>query len=118
MTANALDIETIVTRGQCVYDLHWDTGEPGGGSGHERVYALDGIFVVIYDDQDDVRTFPALVEAISATEELHTVGPATKSIQSIQLEAKDILPLLRSFDGASEAPLKITINGEHHIICQ
>lgn len=102
--------------GQCVYALSWDTGEPSGGAGCERVYNLDGDYVVVLDDGEECSSYSSLREAVAATEQLYMVGPATTMIESTQLSTEDILALLKPFAGIDEPELTIRINGAAHTI--
>lgn len=111
MSSTSIDAETIMHEGQCVYAVSWDTGEPVGGAGCERVYSLNGDYVVFLDDGEKCGTYPTLLEAITATEQLYMVGPATTVIESTQLTTEDILEVLKPFDGLAEPVLTIRING-------
>jgi len=111
MSSTSIDIETIMQEGQCVYAVSWDTGGPGGGAGCERVYSLNGDYVVILDDEEECGTYPTLLEAITATEQLYMVGPATTVIESTHLTTEDILEVLKPVDGLDEPVLTIRING-------
>jgi hypothetical protein len=108
----SVDIETVLEQGQCVYALSWDTREPLGGSGSERIYLLNDAFVVVLDDSEDCFTYPTLHEAITSTEQLYAVGPATTTIESTQLSTEDILAFLKPLDGLDESELRVNINGE------
>ena len=49
MPPSTVELEAIIEDGQCVYSLSWDTDSPFGGSGCERVYALNGAYAVAFD---------------------------------------------------------------------
>jgi hypothetical protein len=110
MPLSAVELEAIIQEGQCVYALCWDTGEPFGGAGCERVYSLNGAYVVVLDDGEEYGPYSTLREAIAATEQLYMIGPATTEIESTQLTTEDILAVLKPFDGLDEPALTIRIN--------
>ena len=112
MSPSTVEPEAIIEGGQCVYSLSWDSGGPGGGSGCERVYTLNGAYAVAFDDGERSGPYSTLCDAISATEQLYLVGPATKEIESKELNIDEIISLLKPFEGVQEPELKIRINGE------
>ena len=112
MQPSTVELEAIIEDGQCVYLVSWDTDSPFGGSGCERVYALNGAYAVAFDVGERSGPYSTLCDAISATEELYLVGPATKEIESMELNIDEILSLLKPFEGVEEPELKIKINGE------
>ena len=91
--------------------MSWDSGGPGGGSGCERVYNLNGAYAVAFDDGERSGPYSTLRDAISATEQLFLVGPATTEIESKELTIVEIISLLKPFEGVDKPELKIRING-------
>lgn len=116
MPSSAVGIEAIIEDGQCVYSVSWDSGGPGGGSGCERVYTLNGTYAVALDDGEGSGPYSTLLDAIGATEQLYMVGPATTEIESKELNTEEIISMLKLFEGVDEPELKIRINGEGSII--
>ena len=116
MDNNAIDIDEVTRDGECVYALRWDTGAPSNGSGCEQVYGFNGVYVVVLDDREDVDIYSTLREAIVETEQLHTIGPATVSVESSQLGINDIIPLLKPFEGLGGQSINIRVNGELCVI--
>jgi len=116
MPLSAAEHEAIIANGQCAYSLSWDTGSPSGGSGCEKVYALNGAYAVALDDGEGSGPYFTLRDAIVATEQLYMVGPATTEIESKELKIDEILSLLKLFEGEDESELQIKINGEVHTI--
>ena len=112
MPPSTVELEAIIEDGQCVYLVSWDTDSPFGGSGCERVYALNGAYAVAFDVGELSGPYSTLCDAISATEQLYLVGPATKEIESKELNIDEIISLLKPFEGVEEPELKIRINGE------
>ena len=112
MPPSTVELEAIIEDGQCVYSVSWDTGGPVGGSGCERVYTLNGAYTVAFDDGESSGPYSTLRDAISATEQLYLVGPATIEIESKELNIDEIISLLKPFEGVDEPELKIRINGE------
>ena len=112
MPPSTVELEAIIEDGQCVYSVSWDTGSPGGGSGCERVYTLTGAYAVACDDGERSGPYSTLCEAISSTEQLYLVGPATIEIESKELNADEIMSMLKRFEGIDEPELKIIINSE------
>ena len=99
MQSSAVDLEAIIEDGQCVYSVSWDTGGPGGGSGCERVYTLNGVYAVALDDGESSGPYSTLLDAIGATEQLYMVGPATREIESNELNTGEIASMLKLFEG-------------------
>ena len=116
MPPSTVELEAIIEDGQCVYSVSWDTDGPGGGSGCERVYALNGAYAVAFDVGERSGPYSTLCDAISATEQLYLVGPATIEIESKELNIDEIISLLKPFEGVEEPELKIRINGEFRTI--
>jgi hypothetical protein len=112
MPSSAVELEAIIEDGQCAYSVSWDTGGPGGGSGCERVYTLNGAYAVALDDGENSGPYSTLLDAVGATEQLYMVGPATTEIESKELNTEEIISLLKPFEGADEPALQIRINGE------
>ena len=111
MPPSTVEPEAIIEGGQCVYSLSWDSGGPGGGSGCERVYTLNGAYAVAFDDGERSGPYSTLCDAISATDQLFLVGPATTEIESEELSIDEIISLLKPFEGVHKPELKIRING-------
>ena len=118
MPPSAVELESIIEDGQCVYSVSWNTGGPGGGSGCERVYTLNGAYAVVLDDGEGSGPYSTLRDAIVATEELYIVGSATTEIESRELKIDEIISLLKRFEGEDEPELQIKINGEVRTIPQ
>jgi hypothetical protein len=116
MPPSAVELESIIEDGQCVYSVSWNTGGPGGGSGCERVYTLNGAYAVVLDDGEGSGPYSTLIDAIGATEQLFMVGPATTEIESKELNTEEIISILKLFEGVDESELKIRINGENRTI--
>ena len=112
MPPSTVELEAIIEDGQCVYLVSWDTDSPFGGSGCERVYALNGAYAVAFDVGERSGPYSTLCDAISATDQLFLVGPATTEIESEELSIDEIISLLKPFEGVEEPELKIRINGE------
>jgi hypothetical protein len=112
MSPSTVELEAIIEAGQCVYSVSWDTDSPFGGSGCERVYTLNGAYAVAFDEGERSGPYSTLCDAISATEELYLVGPATIEIESKELNIDEIISLLKPFEDVDEPELKIRINGE------
>ncbi len=112
MPPSTVELEAIIEDGQCVYSVSWDTDGPGGGSGCERVHTLNGAYAVACDDGERFGPYSTLCEAISAIEQLYLVGPATIEIESKELNADEIMSMLKRFEGMDEPELKIMINSE------
>ena len=112
MPPSTVELEAIIEGGQCVYSLSWDSGGPGGGSGCERVYTLNGAYAVAFDDGERSGPYSTLCDAISATDQLFLVGPATTEIESKELNAEEIITMLKLLEDVDEPELKIRINGE------
>ena len=116
MPPSAVELESIIEDGQCVYSVSWNTGGPGGGSGCERVYTLNGAYAVVLDDGEGSGPYSTLIDAIGATEQLFMVGPATTEIESKELNTEEIISILKLFEGVDESELQIRINGENRTI--
>ena len=116
MPPSTVELEAIIEDGQCVYLVSWDTDSPFGGSGCERVYALNGAYAVVLDDGEGSGPYSTLIDAIGATEQLFMVGPATTEIESKELNTEEIISILKLFEGVDESELKIRINGENRTI--
>ena len=116
MPPSTVEPEAIIEGGQCVYSLSWDSGGPGGGSGCERVYTLNGAYAVVLDDGEGSGPYSTLIDAIGATEQLFMVGPATTEIESKELNTEEIISILKLFEGVDESELQIRINGENRTI--
>jgi hypothetical protein len=116
MPSSAVELEAIIEDGQCVYSVSWDTGGPGGGSGCERVYTLNGVYAVALDDGEVSGPYSTLLDAVGSTEQLFMVGPATRDIESKELNTEEIVSILRLFEGVDKPELKIRINGEDSTI--
>ena len=116
MPPSTVELEAIIEGGQCVYSLSWDSGGPGGGSGCERVYTLNGAYAVVLDDGEGSGPYSTLIDAIGATEQLFMVWPATTEIESKELNTEEIISILKLFEGVDESELKIRINGENRTI--
>jgi hypothetical protein len=116
MPPSTVELEAIIEDGQCVYSVSWNTGGPGGGSGCERVYTLNGAYAVVLDDGEGSGPYSTLIDAIGATEQLFMVGPATTEIESKELNTEEIISILKLFEGVDESELQIRINGENRTI--
>lgn len=110
------NLDKIIERGKCVYELSWDTGAPGRGASCERVYFFAGSYYVLLDDEEALESYPTLQEAIAATEQLYRIGPATTQIESADLSIDQIISLLEPFDGLEESTFRLRINGAIRVI--
>ena len=116
MPFGAVELKAIIGDGQCAYSVSWNTRWPGGGSGCERVYTLNGAYAVALDNGKRSGPYSTLLDAIGATEQLFMIGPATTEIESKELNTEDIISRLKLFAGVNESELKIRINGEARTI--
>lgn len=112
MPFGAVELKAIIGDGQCAYSVSWNTRWPGGGSGCERVYTLNGAYAVVLDGGERSGPYSTLLDAIGATEQLFMIGPSTTEIESKELNAEEIITMLKLLEGVDEAELKIRINGE------
>jgi hypothetical protein len=112
MPFGAVELKAIIGDGQCAYSVSWNTRWPGGGSGCERVYTLNGAYAVVLDGGERSGPYSTLLDAIGATEQLFMIGPATTEIESKELNAEEIITMLKLLEDVDEPELKIRINGE------
>jgi hypothetical protein len=101
-------VDQIVEEGEVVFRHSWDSGSPGAGAGTEYVYSWNGKFAVWSADFGKSGPYASLDEALEEHNELLMVSPATESIDSALLTAKEIARRLY----CEEDGYVIEINGQ------
>lgn len=100
--------DIILEEGERVYNLFWDSDNPGAGADDESVYLWNGQYYPILSDDYDTQPYPTLQEVMVAYE-LDHFRETTVSIESTLLSAEQIAQLLHS---ACDGPHEFQINDE------
>ena len=100
--------EELVTEGNPVYSIWWDSGAPGPGAGVEVIWEMGGSYYGILSSEDyPIGPFESMTDAMKATEMDLIMSGATE-IDSSEMGDTELVAILRS---ENEPGFEVTING-------
>jgi len=100
----------IGERGEMVFGVDWDSGNPGAGAGTEGIYKFDGMYYAVLSTDDLLGPYPSLRDVLQAEPGFWGVSSTTESIGCCEMTTDEILPHLVGDPG--EEDTMFTVNGE------